>query len=48
MTKKMRHNKKRNTAFLFEALVGELTKAVVAKDEPKKTENFEHYQKVFL
>jgi len=32
----MRHNKKRNTAFLFEILVNELTKAVVHKDEGKR------------
>ena len=29
---KLKHNKKRNTAFLFEALVRELTKSVVRKD----------------
>ena len=29
---KLKHNKKRNTAFLYEALVRELTKAVVDKD----------------
>ena len=33
---KMKHNKKRNTAFIFEALIRELTKAVVAKDDKKK------------
>ena len=33
---KMKHNKKRNTAFIFEALIRELTKAVVAKDNKKK------------
>ena len=33
---KLRHNKKRNTAFLYEALVKELTKAVVNKDIKKK------------
>jgi len=33
---KMKHNKKRNTAFIFEALIRELTKAVVAKDTKKK------------
>jgi len=32
----MKHNKKRNTAFIFEALIRELTKAVVAKDDKKK------------
>lgn len=34
---KMNHNKRRNTAFLYEALVRELTKSVVAKDEQRKT-----------
>ena len=29
---KLKHNKKRNTAFLFESLVREMTKAVVNKD----------------
>ncbi len=33
---KMKHNKKRNTAFIFEALIRELTKAIVAKDDDKK------------
>jgi|TARA_R100000951_G_scaffold22134_1_gene18389 hypothetical protein len=33
---KLRHNKKRNTAFLYEALVKELTKAIVNKDIEKK------------
>ena len=33
---KMKHNKKRNTAFIFEALIRELTKAVVAQDKPKQ------------
>jgi len=33
---KMKHNKKRNTAFIFEALIRELTKAIVAKDGKKK------------
>lgn len=37
MLTKTRHNKKRNTAFIYEALVRELTKAVVAKDEKRKT-----------
>ena len=34
--KKMRHNKKRNTLFLFEILVQEMTKCITAKDERKK------------
>jgi len=32
----MKHNKKRNTAFLYEALVKELTKCVVSKDNEKR------------
>ena len=33
---KLKHNKKRNTAFLFESLIREMTKAVVSKDPGKK------------
>jgi len=33
---KLRHNKKRNTAFLYEALVRELTKAIIRKDTQYK------------
>jgi hypothetical protein len=33
---RLKHNKKRNTAVLFEALVKELTKAVVAKDSDRR------------
>ena len=33
----MKHNKKRNTAFIFEVLIRELTKAVIEKDEKKRT-----------
>jgi hypothetical protein len=36
MLTKTRHNKKRNTAFLYEALVRELTKCIVSKDEERK------------
>ena len=32
---KVKHNKKRNTAFLFEALVKELTKTVIEKNKKK-------------
>ena len=32
-----RHNKKRNTAFLFEATVRELTKSIVEKDNEKRS-----------
>ena len=34
---KTKHNKKRNTAFIFEALVREMAKAIISKD--KKTKN---------
>jgi len=34
---KVKHNKKRNTAFLYEALVRELTKAVVEKNSDRST-----------
>jgi hypothetical protein len=33
---KLKHNKKRNTAFLFESLTKELTKAILNKDEKTK------------
>ena len=34
--KKLRHNKKRNTAFLYEALVREMTKSVMGKSDKSK------------
>lgn len=34
---KMKHNKKRNTAFIFEVLIRELTKSVIRKDTKKKS-----------
>ena len=33
---KVKHNKKRNTAFLYESLVKELTKAIVRQQEERK------------
>ena len=46
---KAKHNKKRNTAFLFEALTRELTKAVVEKDKNRtqiiKTILKEHFRR---
>jgi hypothetical protein len=33
---KIKHNKKRNTAFVYEALIRELTKAVIKEDMNKK------------
>ena len=48
-TPKFKHNKKRNTAFLFESLIKELTKAVLIKDKKKQTQITsvikEHYAK---
>ena len=32
----MKHNKKRNTAFLYESLIKELTVAIVRKDNQRK------------
>ena len=40
-----KHNKKRNTAFIFEALSHEMTKAIVSKDEQRKTIVREHFKK---
>ena len=36
MSNKIKHNKKRNTAFLYEALIRQLTKASIKKDEKEK------------
>ena len=33
---KLKHNKRRNTAFLFEALIREMTKSVIEKNLHKK------------
>ena len=33
---RLKHNKKRNTAFLYEVLTKEVAKAIVAKDLEKK------------
>ncbi len=35
---RLKHNKKRNTAFIFEALSQEMTKAIVEKDDKKKAD----------
>lgn len=34
----MKHNKKRNTAFIYETLTRELTRAIVDKDTERKTQ----------
>ena len=44
---KMKHNKKRNTAFLYESLIKELTKAIVKKDENSKNSLLETIKKYF-
>jgi len=36
MSKKMKHNKKRNTAFLYEALIREITKSILEGNSAKK------------
>ena len=33
---RIKHNKKRNTAFLYEALVREMAKSVLKKNKPRK------------
>ena len=35
---RLKHNKKRNTAFVYEALIRELTKAVVRKNKQRKNQ----------
>ena len=37
---KLKHNKKRNTAFLYETLIKEMTKAVIEKNIELKNEIF--------
>ena len=44
---KMKHNKRRNTAFLYEALVKELTKATLNKNHDKKNKIIEIMKKYF-
>ena len=44
---KMKHNKRRNTAFLYEALVKELTKAAIKKNKNKKTKIIEIIKEFF-
>ena len=35
-THKRKHNKKRNTAFLYEVLIQDITRSVVSKDQQRK------------
>ena len=44
----MKHNKKRNTAFLYESLVKELTKAVIRQEENKKKKILELIKESFM
>ena len=44
---KMKHNKKRNTAFLYESLIKELTKTIVRKDDQRKKVVIEIIKKYF-
>ena len=37
---KLKHNKKRNTAFLYEALVREATKSILEQDQVLLTRKF--------
>ena len=43
----MKHNKKRNTAFLYECLIKEMTKAVVRGEKQKKQQIIETLKKYF-
>ena len=43
----MKHNKKRNTAFIYETLTRELTKAIVAKDPVGKKKVFSIIKEYF-
>ena len=46
---RLKHNKKRNVAFVYEALVRELTKAIIKRNKKRKNEIFsiikEHFSK---
>ena len=44
---KMKHNKKRNTAFLYESLIKELTKTIIKKENSKKEKILEIIKKYF-
>ena len=44
---KTKHNKKRNTAFVFEALVREATKAIIAKDATRKNKTLSILKEYF-
>ena len=44
---KMKHNKKRNTAFLYESLIKELTKSIINQEIDKKSKIIEIVKKYF-
>ena len=44
---KMKHNKKRNTAFLYESLIKELTRSIVKKDNTQRKKIIEIIKKYF-
>tara|TARA_B100000029_G_C17439123_1_gene910792 strand:- start:113 stop:940 length:828 start_codon:yes stop_codon:yes gene_type:complete len=44
---KNKHNKKRNTAFIFEALLREMSKAIIEKDKTRKKKIFDVLQEHF-
>ena len=43
----MKHNKKRNTAFLYESLIKELTKSIIKEDLTKKAKIMKIVKKYF-
>ena len=48
MSAKIRHNKKRNTIFIYEALVRNLTKATIEKDFDTRKEILDIMKESFL
>ncbi len=44
----MKHNKKRNTAFVYEILAREFTKAVIDKDADRKAKLVSIMKDIFL
>ena len=44
---KIKHNKKRNTAFVFESLMREATVAVIKGDTEKARKSYSNYKKTF-
>ena len=45
--KRLKHNKKRNTLFLFEILIQEMTKCITTKNEERKLETLSIIKKFF-